>query len=373
MASQAIATVAAVLGTAFARNENGEMREIKAGDTIYEGEVLVTPDGSSVELSMMDGSPLVVSGVNETLLTPDVVAELAANAQEAAASQDTLDELISGIRGLDGGSEEEQILAALEGDGNLDDLLEETAAGLGGGGQGEGHSFVMLDRVNEQVAFSGAGSTDGAIVEGDASQEQDVNLPPQVANVDLGEIDEDGAITFTAQDLLFGSFDPEGQPLTVSNVSLTSGNGTLTDNGDGTFTFTPDADWNGDVSFGFDVTDDLITVPNTATLTVAPVNDAPEVGPITIVDTEVTAPDGAVIVGIPEDGSLIITEDQLIGVTDDIDNTDSELSVVDISVDNGTIVNNGDGTFTVAPDADFNGDIAISFDVSDGITDFKSF
>ena len=366
MASQAIATVAAVLGTAFARNENGEMREIKAGDTIYEGEVLVTPDGSSVELSMMDGSPLVVSGVNETLLTPDVVAELAANAQEAAASQDTLDELISGIRGLDGGSEEEQILAALEGDGNLDDLLEETAAGLGGGGQGEGHSFVMLDRVNEQVAFSGAGSTDGAIVEGDASQEQDVNLPPQVANVDLGEIDEDGAITFTAQDLLFGSFDPEGQPLTVSNVSLTSGNGTLTDNGDGTFTFTPDADWNGDVSFGFDVTDDLITVPNTATLTVAPVNDAPEVGPITIVDTEVTAPDGAVIVGIPEDGSLIITEDQLIGVTDDIDNTSDQLSVTNVTVDTGTITNNGDGTFTFTPEPDFNGDVVVSFEVSDG-------
>ncbi|HSG60060.1 MAG TPA: retention module-containing protein, partial [Pseudomonadales bacterium] len=313
MASQAIATVAAVLGTAFARNENGELREIKAGDVIYEGEVLVTPDGSSVELSMMDGSPLVVSGVQETLLTPDVVAELAATAQEAAANQETLDELISGIRGLDTPSEEEQILQALEGDGNLDDLLEETAAGLSGGGQTEGHSFVLLDRVNEEVAFDGTGVTDGNLADTTATQENDVNLPPQVANVNLGEIEEDGSITFTAQDLLFGSFDPEGVPLTVSNVTLTSGDGTLTDNGDGTFTFTPEANWNGDVSFGFDVTDDLITVPNTATLNVTPVNDAPEVGPITIVDTEVTASDGSVIVGIPEDGSLIITEEQLIG------------------------------------------------------------
>src|SRR5210317_693420 len=179
MASQAIATVAAVLGTAFARNENGELRQIKAGDVIYEREVLVTPDGSSVELSMMDGSPLVVSGVNETLLTPDVVAELAANAQESAANQDTLDELIAGIRGFDSPSEEDQILQALEGDGTLDGILEETAAGLDGGDQGEGHSFVMLDRVVEEIAIDGPSGTDGTLADTTSTQENDVNLPPQ--------------------------------------------------------------------------------------------------------------------------------------------------------------------------------------------------
>ncbi|MCZ8486865.1 cadherin-like domain-containing protein [Vibrio lentus] len=34
--------------------------------------------------------------------------------------------------------------------------------------------------------------------------------------------------------------------------------------------------------------------------------------------------------------------------------------------DNASVVDNGDGTFTVTPDANFNGDIDLSFDISDG-------
>ena len=78
MADNVIATVNAVIGTAYARNANGELRELKPGDVLLERETVVTPDGASVELSLSDGSPLLVADVPELTLTPDVLAETAA-------------------------------------------------------------------------------------------------------------------------------------------------------------------------------------------------------------------------------------------------------------------------------------------------------
>ncbi|HSG61688.1 MAG TPA: VCBS domain-containing protein, partial [Pseudomonadales bacterium] len=56
-----------------------------------------------------------------------------------------------------------------------------------------------------------------------------------------------------------------------------------------------------------------------------------------------------------------------------VDNAADELFVTNVTVDNGTITNNGDGTFTYTPDPDFNGDVVVSFEVSDGeLTDTGS-
>ena len=71
------------------------------------------------------------------------------------------------------------------------------------------------------------------------------------------------------------SSDPDGDPLTAVNLAIASGSGALTDHGDGTWTFTPDANWNGAVGFTFDVTDGTTPVANTASLTVTAVNDLP--------------------------------------------------------------------------------------------------
>ncbi|MBN1141522.1 MAG: DUF4347 domain-containing protein, partial [Deltaproteobacteria bacterium] len=101
------------------------------------------------------------------------------------------------------------------------------------------------------------------------------NDAPTVAAVDLGSINEDNPITITQAQLLTGSSDPDGDPLTAVNLALNTGSGTITDHGDGTWTFTPTPNWNGAVSFGFDVSDGTATTANTASLTVNPVNDAP--------------------------------------------------------------------------------------------------
>ena len=109
------------------------------------------------------------------------------------------------------------------------------------------------------------------------------NTAPTVGSVDLGAISEDGSITFTVADLLANSNDIDavefGDTLDVVSVSVASGDGILTDNGNGTYTFVPAADWNGSVSFAFEVTDGTVSAEATASLSVTAVDDAPVVNP----------------------------------------------------------------------------------------------
>ena len=111
----AIATVVAVTGKAYARNADGELREIRPGDVLMEGETVVTPDGATVELSLSDGSPIVVADMPELTLTPDLVADTAPGADESAVQDETV----------------EQVLAALESGEDLSEVLDATAAGPG--------------------------------------------------------------------------------------------------------------------------------------------------------------------------------------------------------------------------------------------------
>jgi hypothetical protein len=62
-------------------------------------------------------------------------------------------------------------------------------------------------------------------------------------SVSLANGTEDTAYTFTASQLLQGFSDIEGDSLSV--VNLSSNTGTLTDNQNGTYSFQPNANFNG--------------------------------------------------------------------------------------------------------------------------------
>lgn len=133
-----IATVLSITGQAWARDAEGNLRELRAGDAIQEGETLVTSDNGSVQLDFGDGlEPALIEGGQEIAMTP----ELDANAPVEVADSSVLDEDL------------EALLAALdEEDGDLLDILDATAAGAGGGGgEGGGHDFVRLARISEAV------------------------------------------------------------------------------------------------------------------------------------------------------------------------------------------------------------------------------
>ena len=85
---------------------------------------------------------------------------------------------------------------------------------------------------------------------------------------------EDTGYTINASDLLAGFSDVDGDTLSVSG--LTANHGSLVDNGDGTWTFTPAGDYNGPVSLSYNVIDSNGgSVAATQSFSLAAVNDAP--------------------------------------------------------------------------------------------------
>ncbi|EKO3801171.1 tandem-95 repeat protein [Vibrio harveyi] len=165
------------------------------------------------------------------------------------------------------------------------------------------------------------------------------------------EVEEDGTLIFTDADLLAGAMDVEGDNLTVEGVSYDGGDGILTDNGNGTYTFAPNENFNGDVNFSFDVSDGTDTVSANIDVSVTPVDDAPVSGNLAY--------------SVDEDGSIRLSQEQLLSQASDVEG--DALTASNLSVDgNATVTQNDDGSFTITPDADFNGDIDISFDISDG-------
>ncbi|MCR9237715.1 MAG: cadherin-like domain-containing protein, partial [Alphaproteobacteria bacterium] len=185
----------------------------------------------------------------------------------------------------------------------------------------------------------------------------EVNDGPVADDVDLGATQEDTSFIITEEALLANASDIDGDELSVTDVSVDAEYGSLTDNGDGTWTFAPTADLNADdVPFAFTVSDGTTTDDATAVLDITEVNDGPVADDVDLGATQ-------------EDTSFIITEEALLANASDIDG--DELSVTDVSVDAeyGSLTDNGDGTWTFAPTADLNADdVPFAFTVSDGTT-----
>ncbi|MCB9947198.1 MAG: tandem-95 repeat protein [Rhodospirillaceae bacterium] len=105
-----------------------------------------------------------------------------------------------------------------------------------------------------------------------------------VAGDDALAADEDTALVISIAGLLANDGDTDGDTLALAGFAQPA-HGTLADNGDGTLTYTPDADYAGADSFTYTVTDGTATDTATVALTVAAANDAPTAGD----DTATTA------------------------------------------------------------------------------------
>jgi hypothetical protein len=153
-----------------------------------------------------------------------------------------------------------------------------------------------------------------------------------------------------------GNIDPTS--VTTTGV-LQAANGTVTVNGDGTVTYTPNADYNGKDIFEYIVCDDGNPLPalcDTAivTVTVNPVNDPP----VAIDDVTVTNEDTPVTL------SVISNDDDPNDPLGNIDPSSVTTTGV-LQPMNGTVTVNGDGTVTYTPNADFNGEDSFEYIVCD--------
>jgi hypothetical protein len=94
-------------------------------------------------------------------------------------------------------------------------------------------------------------------------------------------------------------------------INLSANNGVLTANQDNTFTFTPDANFNGIVTLNYDVSDGKGGIINaTNSLNLVPVNDAPEA--VVPVDSNQTGTEGqAFSYALPDDAFIDLDGDVL--------------------------------------------------------------
>ena len=138
------------------------------------------------------------------------------------------------------------------------------------------------------------------------------------------------------------------ESLTLTYVLGTqAANGTVVVNTDGTYTYTPNLNFNGTDSFTFTASDGTIgSNTATVTLTVAAVNDAPVAQNGSASGSEDT----------PINGTLVATDVESPALT----------YALGAQAANGTVVVNTDGSYTYTPNPNFNGTDSFTFTASDG-------
>jgi len=95
----------------------------------------------------------------------------------------------------------------------------------------------------------------------------------------LDAVEDSGAITITASQLLANASDVDSNTLSV--INLTASAGVLTNNNNGIWTLKPAANYNGTITFHYSISDGSASIDTTATQVITPVNDTP-VGSIKI-------------------------------------------------------------------------------------------
>lgn len=207
--------------------------------------------------------------------------------------------------------------------------------------------------VNGQIQYSAPQNTNGVasityrISDGNGGTDTGtvyitinaINDSP-TAVADTITINEDSpAITI---DVLENDIDPDGDSLTITNVSEIQGTAEIVNE---QIVFTPFADINGIANLNYSISDENGgTDTGILTITIIPINDSP------------TANDDTI--AINEDESILINAS-----ADDIDGDTLTITEVTANVGTVSIVN---GQIQYTPSANYSGDATIIFTVSDG-------
>ena len=201
-------------------------------------------------------------------------------------------------------------------------------------------NFTIATRVSDGIAPAISGSK--------AFTGTPVNDAPTTTPVTLTAIAEDsGARLITQAELLANASDVENDGLTAINLAITSGSGTLMDNLNGTWSYTPAANDDTGVSFSYGITDGTATTPGSATLDITPVNDAPTAANTTINATEDTDYNGNLPAAADIEG-------------------DPVTYALASQASRGIATVNADGSSGYSPNANLNGPDSFTYTVSDG-------
>lgn len=175
-----------------------------------------------------------------------------------------------------------------------------------------------------------------------------INDAPDNGNETM-TVDEDDPATTTV-DLLANNPDVDGDVVTMSSYTNPA-NGVFTDNGNGTFDYTPFPDFCGMDTVFYNVTDGTLTTTDMLIITVNCINDTPIGGNETMI--------------IDEDAAATTSQD-LLANNSDVDG-DVLTTGVFTSTGGGSYVDNGNGTIIYTPDLNYCGVDTITYEVTDGM------
>jgi cysteine-rich repeat protein len=206
--------------------------------------------------------------------------------------------------------------------------------------------------------FSGTAGFDYTVTDGSRFSSAHVtvtvintNTPPTAVD-DNDTTDEDTPVTRPVSFYIANDTDPDPQTLMIQSV-LNPQNGSVVLGG-GNITFTPNANFVGNGSFDYVVTDGIATDTGTVTIAVTSVDDLP----VASNDSDTVNEDGNVNTNVLAndtglgDGGLVVT--------------------VTVQATNGVAVAQGNNTVTYTPNADYNGPDAYTYTVTDGDGDMSS-
>jgi len=199
------------------------------------------------------------------------------------------------------------------------------------------------------VVDDGQGGTASATVRLDVTPVDDA----PVVGAPLFSVNEDGTLVLSEARLLEGASDVDSETLHVEDLVVDGGIGTLTDNADGTWTFAPPADWNGELSLAYKVSDGATATAATAAVTVLSIADTPVLAISDVAGGE----DAAIALDISADvpGAEDVAEITISGVP--------EGAALSAGADNGdgawTLTPEQLAGLTLTPPADFHGAITL--------------
>ncbi|MFO0869481.1 MAG: Ig-like domain-containing protein [Pirellulales bacterium] len=196
-------------------------------------------------------------------------------------------------------------------------------------------------------------ASDGSLSSDAASVTIEVRATPDapVAANDAFAVDEDGTLVIDAAGVLANDTDADGDALTATLVTGPQ-HGTVTLNADGSFTYTPDANFAGTDGFSYTAGDgSLSSDAASVTIEVRATPDAP-----------VAANDEF---AVDEDGTLVIDAAGVLANDTDADG-DALTATLVTGPQHGTVTLNADGSFTYTPDANFAGTDGFSYTAGDG-------
>jgi len=179
---------------------------------------------------------------------------------------------------------------------------------------------------------------------------------PGSATDDSTSTAEDTVLNVAAPGVLGNDNDPDGL-VVITGSAATSQGGAIQFASDGSYTYTPAANFNGSDSVGYAAQDPFGSqVSATLTITVNAVNDAP------VVSGSVT------LASIAEDsGARLITQAQLLGNASDVDGPSLTAVNLTIATGAGALVNNNNGTWSYTPAPNDDTSVSFSYQVTDGV------